>query len=289
MKNIVGVSEIIKYYPRLQGSAFHFDHVHIPWNHQVPLHQQETWELSYVITGKGARIIGDHVESFSKGEVIFIPPNIPHCWSFDENVHDDVGKIENITITIEQEFLERCKELFPQVITIFTEIQSNKNAVSFTGAVLGKLQFLMLSMISQNAIKRIATFFEILELLACCSDMKIVGKPLIDVKRERKLQEIYLFVLNNFHSSITLDAISKTVGIPKSTFCVFFKKMTGKSFFTFLTEFRIASSCEMLSKTKLSIAEISIASGFNDIPYFNRVFKKYKNTTPSEYRNSRIV
>jgi len=279
----------LKYYPRVRTHTFHFDHVHIKWNQQVPLHQQETWELSYIITGSGARIIGDVVENFSKGEVILIPPNIPHCWSFDESVHDSEGNIENITIVFENDFLERCKNLFPELFNSITNLQSNENAVSFKDELLEKLQVLMTSMIHQNDIERISSFIKLLELISYCKDMQIVGRPVIENKKEKKLQEIYLFILSNFQRNISLEEISKSVGMQKSSFCVFFKKMTGKSFFTYLTEFRIESSCQMLLKTKLSIAEICIASGFNDIPYYNRVFKKIKNTTPTQFRKKEKV
>ncbi len=274
----------LKYYPRARTHTFHFDHVHIKWNQQVPLHQQETWELSYIITGSGARIIGDVVENFSKGEVILIPPNIPHCWSFDESVHDSEGKIENITIVFENDFLESCKNLFPELFSSISQLQGNENAVSFTDELLNKLQVLMTSMIQQNNIERVSSFIKLLELIAYCKDMQIVGRPVVENKREKKLQEIYLFILSNFQRNISLEEISKSVGMQKSSFCVFFKKMTGKSFLTYLTEFRIESSCQMLLKTKLSVAEICLASGFNDIPYYNRVFKKIKDVTPTQFR-----
>ncbi|GAA5095241.1 AraC family transcriptional regulator [Chryseobacterium ginsengisoli] len=276
----------LKYYPNARTNTFHFDHVHIKWNQQVPLHQQETWELSYIITGSGARIIGDVVEKFSKGEVILIPPNIPHCWSFDEVVHDNEGKIENITIVFETDFLESCKNLFPELFDNIAELQSNENAVSFKDELLEKIQILMTSMIHQNSIERISSFIKLLELISYCKHMQIVGRPVIENKKEKKLQEIYLFILSNFQRNITLEEISKSVGMQKSSFCVFFKKMIGKSFFTYLTEFRIESSCQMLLKTKLSVAEICIASGFSDIPYYNRVFKRIKGLTPTGFRRS---
>lgn len=274
----------LKYYPTTRTSTYHFDHVHIEWNQQVPLHQQQTWELSYIITGSGARIIGDIVENFSKGEIILIPPNIPHCWSFDESVHDNEGKIENITIVIENDFLFDCKNLFSELSSSISELQSNKNAVSFEGELLEKLQVLMTSMIHQDSIERLSSFIKLLKLISYCKEMHIVGHPIIENKKEKKQQEIYLFILRNFQGNISLEQISKSVGMQKSSFCVFFKKMAGKSFFTYLTEFRIESSCQMLLKTKLSVAEICIASGFNDIPYYNRVFKKNKNMTPTQYR-----
>ncbi|ASK30756.1 AraC family transcriptional regulator [Chryseobacterium sp. T16E-39] len=275
----------LKYYPNTQTKSFHFDHVHIQWSQQVPLHQQQTWELSYIITGSGVRIIGDVIENFSKGEIILIPPNISHCWSFDQSVHDGYGKIENITIVFENEFLKNCTQIFPELFTAISELQSNENAVSFTEELLQKLQILMTSMVHQNDIERISSFIKILELISYCKEMRIVGRPINENKQEKKLQKIHLYVLSNFQKNITLEEISQYVGMQKSSFCIFFKRMTGKSFFTYLTEFRIESSCQMLLKTKLSVKEICIASGFNDIPYYNRAFKKSKGMSPGCYRN----
>ncbi|MGH1520008.1 AraC family transcriptional regulator [Chryseobacterium sp. JK1] len=274
----------LKYYPNNKTNTFHFDHVHITWDQQVPLHQQQTWELSYIITGSGVRTMGNTVENFSKGEIILIPPNIPHCWAFDESVSDDDGKIENVTIVIENDFLIQCSSLFPELSSAISKLQSNENAVSFEGELLDKLQLLMHSMICQNPVERLSSFIHLLELISYCKEMHIVGRPVFDNKEERTLQAIHLFILGNFQRNITLQEISKSVGMQKSSFCVFFKRMTAQSFFTYVTEFRIESSCQMLLKTKLSVAEICIASGFNDIPYYNRVFKRIKKVTPTQYR-----
>ena len=274
----------LKYFPSSETETFSFDHVHIRFDEQVPMHQQETWELAYIISGAGIRIIGDVVENFSAGEIILIPPDIPHCWLFDKNVHDEEGKIENICIFFKDQFLENCKNCFPELAETISNIQKNPNALSFSGLNQKKIQEKMREMMEQNKIERLSSLILILHLISNYSSTNIVGHATKERKKEKKLHKIYLFVMNNFHRNIELDEIAKVSGMPKSTFCVFFKKMTGKSFVTYLTEFRIESSCQMLLKTKMSVSEICIASGFNDIPYYNRIFKKIKNLTPTEYR-----
>jgi Cupin domain len=68
----------------IDGKCFYLvDHVRIPPDEQIAFHQHEQLEISYVIRGSGTRIIGNTMEPFSQGEVVFIPSNIPHCWSFD--------------------------------------------------------------------------------------------------------------------------------------------------------------------------------------------------------------
>lgn len=109
----------LKYYPKESTGSFSFDHVHITPDKQVPMHQQETWELAYIVTGSGVRIIGGVVENFSEGEIIFIPPDIPHCWSFDPKVGDKEGKIENICLFINPEFFENFKTGFLNLEYLF--------------------------------------------------------------------------------------------------------------------------------------------------------------------------
>lgn len=278
----------LKYYPSNSTETFSFDHVHIPFDKQVPMHQQETWELAYIITGSGIRIIGDFVESFSEGEIILIPPDIPHCWSFDKNVHDAEGKIENICVFIKSEFLNNLKNSFSELNKTISDIKENQNALSFFGETQKKLQELMKKMSSQNTIERLSSLILILDQISSSKSVNIVGNRTSERKNEKKLHEIYMFILSNFHRAIELDEVAKIAGMPKSTFCLFFKKMTGKSFVTYLTDFRIESSCQMLLKTKMSISEICVASGFNDIPYYNRIFKKIKNQTPTEYRKLNV-
>lgn len=274
----------LKYYPKPKDRTFHIDHVHVKWDQQVPLHQQETWELSYIVTGGGIRTIGEDTEDFSEGEIILIPPNIPHCWSFDEAVHDDEGKIENITIIFDHEFIINSKRFFPELFGSISKLEDIRHAVSFTEDTLERLQILMTAIAKQDEKRRITKFIEILQLISESKEIQVVGKPVVENTKEKKFQEIYLFVLSNFQRNITLDEVSKLAGMQKSSFCVFFKKMTGKSFFSYLTEFRIECSCQMLLKTKLSVAEICIASGFSDIPYYNRVFKRRKRVSPTQFR-----
>lgn len=278
----------LKYYPSNSTETFSFDHVHIPFDKQMPMHQQETWELAYIITGSGIRIIGDIVESFSEGEIILIPPDIPHCWSFDKNIHDEEGKIENICVFIKSEFLDNLKNSFSELNKTISDIKENQNALSFFGETQKKLQELMKKMSSQNTIERLSSLILILDQISSSKSVNIVGNRTSERKNEKKLHEIYMFILSNFHRAIELSEVAKIAGMPKSTFCLFFKKMTGKSFVTYLTDFRIESSCQMLLKTKTSVSEICVASGFNDIPYYNRIFKKIKNQTPSEYRKLNV-
>ena len=97
-----------------ENTSFTFDYVHLDPKEQIGLHHQPSWELSYIIYGTGIRLIGDTNEYFENGEVILIPPHIPHCWYFDGNITDYRGRIANITVKFDNEFLNRCSQCFTE-------------------------------------------------------------------------------------------------------------------------------------------------------------------------------
>jgi len=264
--------------------SFIFDHVHIKWNEQISFHQSEDWEISYIITGSGTRIIGDFMETFSRGEIIVLPPNVAHGWYFDQFDHDKAGKIENITVIFPDSLLIKYAELFPEAKRPIAKLREINKGLSLSGDVLRKVEQLMLSMTEQSDMERISTLLLIFAQISSSVEMRVVGYNRKQSKTTLRLQEINRFILNNYTQKITLDEIANYVGMNTSSFCSFFKREKGQSFFSALNEYRINCSCLMLRETSKSIAEIGYAVGFNDIPYFNRTFKKFKTESPLNYR-----
>ena len=67
-------------------------------------------------------------------------------------------------------------------------------------------------------------------------------------------------------------------------FSSFFKKYTGKTFKTYLTEVRILHAESMLKDTDNSISQIAQDTGFNDERRLIETFKKYYHITPGNFR-----
>ena len=67
-------------------------------------------------------------------------------------------------------------------------------------------------------------------------------------------------------------------------FSHFFQKYAFRSFTQFLVDIRIGHACKLLLDTDETIGQISYESGFNNLANFNRLFKKYRQCTPVEFR-----
>ena len=84
---------------------------------------------------------------------------------------------------------------------------------------------------------------------------------------------------------ITLEMVSDIAGFSKYHFSRLFKQCSGYNFYDYLCYLRIKSAENLLIHPGVSITEIALQSGFTSLSTFNRIFKKIKNCTPSEYRN----
>ena len=72
-------------------------------------------------------------------------------------------------------------------------------------------------------------------------------------------------------------------------FTKIFTQMTGKPPIQYLNSYRIEMACNMLLTTDLSITDICLNCGFNDLSYFIKTFKKEKNISPKKFRNSIFI
>ncbi|MFD0619711.1 helix-turn-helix domain-containing protein [Paenibacillus sp. GCM10027629] len=67
-----------------------------------------------------------------------------------------------------------------------------------------------------------------------------------------------------------------------------FKQWTGKTFNRYVTDLRIRNATILLKQPELTVTDVCYSAGFNDLPYFCRIFKKYTGLSPAYYRKQAI-
>lgn len=104
-----------------------------------------------------------------------------------------------------------------------------------------------------------------------------------------KLSGAILYMERYFMNNISLDDICRQCGFTPSYFCRIFKKATGRTFVEYLNYVRIREAEKLLMSSDANITEIFTKTGFTSHSYFNRVFYKYKNCNPSQYRKIKYI
>ncbi len=100
----------------------------------------------------------------------------------------------------------------------------------------------------------------------------------------KRAETILYYIHNHYAEKITSAHLANLCYMNESHFCRFFKKTFGKTPLSYINEYRIEKACERLRTTAKSITEIALSTGFEDINYFSRTFKKQKGISPTQFR-----
>lgn len=267
--------------------CFRYDYVRLPLDRQIGLHSQESWELDYILTGRGVRTTGSRSEHFREGEVVLVPPGIPHCWEFDPAHTDYGGNIVNITVTFDDLFLDSVLGVFPDLLKSISYIRDRRNSViSYVGDTLNRLVSLMRGMNDEDAAARAGSFLKILGVLGSNPEARQSDNCLKVNSEEKRKMKVRTFVSCNISRPVTLKEISSYVGMNESAFCIFFRKQYGQTFVEYLNSQRLEYARHLLENGSLTVTEVCYACGFSSPPYFSRIFRREVGISPQQYAKS---
>lgn len=104
-----------------------------------------------------------------------------------------------------------------------------------------------------------------------------------------RVKEAILFIQERYMEPLTLEEIAAAIHVSKSECCRCFQRSLGITPFEYLMKYRIFESTKKIMRGDQeadSIASLASSVGFNSTSYYNKVFKKYLNCTPTEYKKS---
>ncbi len=102
------------------------------------------------------------------------------------------------------------------------------------------------------------------------------------------LRSVNDYISEHYADPISLDEIADYCGYSKYYFAHCIKEVTGSTFLDFLMMYRLSLACARLRDGDGSVTEIALDCGFNNLRAFNRSFRKYYHTTPTEYRRNAV-
>lgn len=101
---------------------------------------------------------------------------------------------------------------------------------------------------------------------------------------QAQLQIMMQYIHKNYPGHISLDDIAKTVAMSKSSVLNIFGRYLHTSPISYLVNYRLKRAAKLLVTTDNNISSIARETGFENVGYFCRQFKKLFKTSPGEYR-----
>jgi len=260
---------------------FSYDYVKLRSSEQIGLHSQNSWELSFVIKGHGERCIGDKTMGFAEQDVALVIPNMPHKWSF-ESQDDEI--IENITVCFDDSFLSNCFSHTHELECVKDYYINLSESIVLVGNLRDEVSKSLYVMRSMTDTERVITLMQILCQISQERKTITAGKFIHKETREEKLNRAKIYARCNYKKQLQIKDVAEHVGMSETSFCNFWKQMTGSKFFDFLIGHRIEVACNILQNPHNTVSDACFESGFNDLAYFSKTFKRIKGMSPSKYR-----
>lgn len=268
---------------------YSYEYVRLRPEEQIGEHEQPTWEVSMVLVGSGRRVIGGEDDEFSLREVIVVPPKVRHGWVFRDDRTDSEGMIHNISFTFGEDFMDVCSKMFAELREAVGRVRSVRCGMRITGVGFERLSRILRDMREESAECRLLSAMRVLvEIASWANESASVGVGANVGRVRRRMERIDAYVSCNFHRDFSLDDIARHVGMNRSAFCVFFRRQRGKTFVRYLNEYKVGLACRLLEDDDKTIAEVCYESGFNDVSYFNRMFKRVCGVSPRAYRKGNL-
>ncbi|CAI6028285.1 HTH-type transcriptional activator RhaR [Paenibacillus sp. JJ-100] len=102
------------------------------------------------------------------------------------------------------------------------------------------------------------------------------------------VQKAIGYIETSLTQDISLQQVAGHVHLHPGHLSELFKKEMGVTFGDFVTDIRIRRAMDMLAVSPAKVSEIAAISGYEDVKYFSRLFKKHTGKTPSEYREQAL-
>ena len=259
---------------------------------KAPFHFHPEMELVYVVESFGKRIIGDIIEPFAEGDMVFIGRNLPHIWMNDDiffKEHSEL-KAKAIVFYFNKNIFSKDFYNMKEAITLNEFFQKSERGIRITGntkeVIANKLKNLLL----KKDFEKVIGLFEIMHILSTSKDISFIVSDGYNAQLKHsetdRLSAVYKYVQQNFKDNISLATIANISSLTPQSFCRLFKKRTGKSFVEYLNEARISAACKYLLDTDWSISEVAYHCGYKTVSNFNKLFKTITGLSPKMYRES---
>ena len=103
-------------------------------------------------------------------------------------------------------------------------------------------------------------------------------------QKAEQLKPALEYIEAHYGQMITLDTLARLTGLSSKYFCRYFKAIVHRSPIDYLNYYRIECASYFLTTSDMTVAEIAQHCGYNDSSFFIKQFRKYKGTTPKQYR-----
>lgn len=257
-------------------------------NESLFIHWHPDLEVSYKLEGSAKYVINGYPEDVVAGDLIIINPRQVHQATVTSNVplRSDVI-IMNYNF-IKSQMMDSVNDdiVIPLIKTkyLFHNVVKDKEVISLFHEM--RTELLQKKERYQLRVKKL--MFEFIDMLfekGLYYENKAYKRK-NEMDSNDIIRHVIEFIHSNYTTQVTLNEIASKVRVSKFHLCKVFKSTTGITINTYINNYRISQSTQLLKDTNKNITEIAYDVGFNYPSYFIKKFQEIHGITPNQYKHT---
>lgn len=255
-----------------------------------PIHNHEVFELNFVEHAQGVRrIVGDSNEVIDEYDLVIITsPDLEHVW--EQNTCTS-SNIREVTVQFYLDLSENGFLAHNPFFSLRKMLLEARKGLAFPVEDIMRVYPMIDTLSSvKEGFYAVTQFLTILHELSKSNKARPLATSSyakVEVESDsRRVLKVKNFIAKNYMDEIRLATLADIAGMSPSAFSRFFKLHTGRNLSEYIIEMRLGYASRLLVDTSKSISEICFECGFNNLSNFNRIFKKKKLCSPSEFREN---
>lgn len=244
------------------------------------------YEVYYLLEGERCYFIGTKIYHLKQGGLVFVRRNVIHKTALSREAHHD-----RILLEISRSYLESVFAITGE-LTLHDFFQDDCIILSLESEEQNFITELLLALGRELGTKnsgfRLLAKSLVAELFIYAKRMENKTNPSAssrtDDPRHRQIEQIACYIAENCCSPLSLNSIAEQFYMNKCYLSRIFKEITGFTVNGYLHARRIQKARSLLIQNSMNISEVSEAAGYENLTYFERVFKKHTGMSPLEYR-----
>ncbi len=250
-------------------------------------HIHMEYELYYLVRGERYYFIDSKTYHITPGSLVLVPSGTLHKTA---NV-DNTGDHERILLILNEEWLNPFLHQtgLPPLSTYFTHpvIQlddfKQKHLLRLFDGIYDELATKQPNY--EVAIKM--KLAELLILISRCNAASDISTPFVSQSaKHKKINEVTYYIKEHFREPLSLQQIADHIFVSRGYLSNIFNEVTGMKLTEYINIQRINYAKELLTNSDDSITEIANSCGFENITYFERIFRQTTGETPLKYKQS---